>query len=108
MNYAAQLTELPKKHEFMICFDSDGCVFDTMEIKHKECFCPAYIKHMNLQGVSRYAREVWDFVNLYSRIFCFFACHCNALLGASHRLKPSTELLKVTRSYFKYFWKGGN
>ncbi len=53
--------------EFFIGIDSDGCAFDTMEIKHKECFCPAYINHFNLQPVSKYAREVWEFVNLYSQ-----------------------------------------
>ncbi|HBC89359.1 MAG TPA: haloacid dehalogenase [Lentisphaeria bacterium] len=67
MDYVAQLKDLPKKHDFFIGFDSDGCVFDTMEIKHKECFCPAFIKHFKLQAASKYAREVWDFVNLYSK-----------------------------------------
>lgn len=38
-----------------------------MEIKHKECFCPQAIKHFDLQAVSKYAREAWEFVNLYSR-----------------------------------------
>ena len=67
MNYVEQLTTLPKNHDFFIGFDSDGCVFDTMELKHKECFCPAVIKHMRCQPVSKAAREVWDFVNLYSK-----------------------------------------
>ena len=67
MDYVNKMRELPKKHDFFIGFDSDGCVFDTMEIKHKECFCPAFIKHFNLQAVSKYAREVWEFVNLYSK-----------------------------------------
>lgn len=67
MDYVAELKNMPKNNDFIICFDSDGCVFDTMEIKHKECFCPAFIKHMNLQAGSKYAREVWDFVNLYSK-----------------------------------------
>ncbi len=52
--------------KFLVCIDSDGCVFDTMEVKHKECFCPAYINYFNLQAVSRYARDAWDFANLYS------------------------------------------
>lgn len=52
---------------FFIGFDSDGCVFDTMELKHKECFCPAFVNVLGLQAVSRCAREVWEFVNLYSR-----------------------------------------
>jgi len=47
--------------------DSDGCIFDSMEIKHKECFAPMFIKHFELQAVSKYAREVWEFVNLYSK-----------------------------------------
>ena len=67
MDYVAQLKTLPKRHDYFIGFDSDGCVFDTMELKHKECFCPAVIKHMQCQPVSKAAREVWDFVNLYSK-----------------------------------------
>src|SRR3954447_15517819 len=53
--------------DFFIGIDSDGCVFDSMEIKHKECFTPMFIKYFNLQAVSKYAREVWEFVNLYSK-----------------------------------------
>ena len=59
--------KLTKEHAFFIAIDSDGCVFDTMEVKHKECFCPVTIQHFRLQAVSRYAREAWEFVNLYSR-----------------------------------------
>jgi len=53
--------------EFFVGIDSDGCIFDSMEIKHKECFTPMFIKHFRLQAVSKYAREVWEFVNLYSK-----------------------------------------
>src|SRR5436189_6157705 len=53
--------------EFFIGIDSDGCIFDSMEIKHKECFTPMFIKHFELQAASKYAREVWEFVNLYSK-----------------------------------------
>ena len=53
--------------KFLVCIDSDGCAFDTMEIKHKECFCPAYINYFGLQPVSKYARDAWDFANLYSK-----------------------------------------
>jgi phosphoglycolate phosphatase-like HAD superfamily hydrolase len=52
---------------FLVGIDSDGCVFDTMELKHKECFIPNFIKHYGLQGVSKYAREAAEFVNLYSK-----------------------------------------
>lgn len=64
---AQVLREFKPAKEFFIGIDSDGCVFDSMEIKHKECFTPMFIKHFDLQAVSKYAREVWDFVNLYSK-----------------------------------------
>ena len=53
--------------DFFIGIDSDGCVFDTMEVKHKKCFCPAFIEHYNLEDIEEYARQTWEFVNLYSR-----------------------------------------
>ena len=65
--YAKQLVELMPQFEFFIGIDSDGCAFDTMEIKHKECFIPNIIKHWDLQAVSKYAREAAEFVNLYSK-----------------------------------------
>ena len=64
---AQSLRDFKPKHDFFIGIDSDGCVFDSMEIKHKECFTPMFVKHHKLQAVSKYAREVWDFVNLYSK-----------------------------------------
>ncbi|NIA14377.1 MAG: HAD family hydrolase, partial [Nitrospiraceae bacterium] len=53
--------------EFLVAIDSDGCAFDTMEIKHKECFIPNIVKYWNLQSVSKYARAAAEFVNLYSK-----------------------------------------
>jgi phosphoglycolate phosphatase-like HAD superfamily hydrolase len=64
---ARPLAELEPEHDFFIGIDSDGCAFDTMEIKHKECFTPNIIKHWELQAVSKYAREAAEFVNLYSK-----------------------------------------
>lgn len=81
MDLTAQLQNIERKHEFFVGFDSDGCVFDTMEIKHKECFCPAFIKHFGLQAASKYAREVWQFVNLYSK-----TRGCNRFFAIQHCL----------------------
>lgn len=64
---AQALRDFTPQKEFFIGIDSDGCVFDSMEIKHKECFVPMFIKHFGLQAVSKYARETWEFVNLYSK-----------------------------------------
>ena len=66
-NAAQPLAELAPRHEFFIGIDSDGCAFDTMEVKHKECFIPEIIKVWGLQPVSKYAREAAEFVNLYSK-----------------------------------------
>jgi len=55
------------QHDYLVGIDSDGCAFDTMELKHKECFIPNTINHWELQGVSKYAREAAEFVNLYSK-----------------------------------------
>jgi len=62
----AALRNFEPKHQFFVGIDSDGCAFDTMELKHKECFIPNIIKHWNLQPVSKYARAAAEFVNLYS------------------------------------------
>ena len=64
---AQVLRDFKPTREFFIGIDSDGCIFDSMEIKHKECFAPMFIKHFQLQAVSKYARETWEFVNLYSK-----------------------------------------
>ncbi len=64
---AAPLKNLKVEHDFLIAIDSDGCVFDSMEIKHKECFIPNTVKYWNLQAVSKYARAAAEFVNLYSK-----------------------------------------
>lgn len=61
------LDDLQPEKDFFVGIDSDGCAFDTMEIKHKECFGPNIIKYWNLQAVSKYAREAFEFVNLYSK-----------------------------------------
>jgi phosphoglycolate phosphatase-like HAD superfamily hydrolase len=64
---ARPLAEMQPEHQFFVGIDSDGCAFDTMEVKHKECFIPNTIKHWGLQPVSKYAREAAEFVNLYSK-----------------------------------------
>jgi phosphoglycolate phosphatase-like HAD superfamily hydrolase len=63
----APLKNFTPKHEFFVGIDSDGCVFDTMEIKHKECFIPNIVNCWGLQAISKYTREAGEFVNLYSK-----------------------------------------
>ena len=75
------LKDLEPQKQFFIGIDSDGCAFDSMEIKHKECFCPAFVKHYDMQAASKYAREVWEFVNLYSK-----TRGCNRFLAVTRAL----------------------
>ncbi len=67
MDPQTELKAVKKQHDYFVGIDSDGCAFDTMELKHKECFIPNIIKHWKLQAVSKYAREAAEFVNLYSK-----------------------------------------
>ena len=59
--------EIKPEKDFLVGIDSDGCAFDTMEVKHKECFIPNIINSYELQGISKFAREAAEFVNLYSK-----------------------------------------
>ena len=56
----------PRK-DFLVCIDSDGCVFDTMGIKQRECFCPWMIAYYGLQPVAEAARECKMFADLFSK-----------------------------------------
>ena len=88
----ALLTAVEKKHEFFIGIDSDGCAFDTMEIKHKECFCPDFVERFHCQAVSKYTRQAWEFVNLYSK-----TRGCNRWLAVQRVLKLLHERPEVQR-----------
>jgi phosphoglycolate phosphatase-like HAD superfamily hydrolase len=66
MDYQAILKNLKPEKEYFIGIDSDGCVFDSMEVKQKEFFIPNALKHLNLFQISKILRETWEFVNLYS------------------------------------------
>lgn len=66
-DFAKELKNFRPGHEFFIGVDSDGCAFDTMEIKQKQCFSPNTIKYFGLEPIAHYAREATEFVNLYSK-----------------------------------------
>lgn len=66
MDYQSILKDLQTGHQFFIGIDSDGCVFDSMEVKQKEFFIPNALKYFNLSSITDILRETWEFVNLYS------------------------------------------
>ena len=69
MAYGPQqaLYDFEPQHEFFVGIDSDGCVFNSMEVKHNDCFSVNLVKHFGLASISRQVHQAWDFVNLYSK-----------------------------------------
>jgi phosphoglycolate phosphatase-like HAD superfamily hydrolase len=67
MNAAQPLIALKATKPFFVGIDSDGCVFDSMGIKQRECFCPMMIGYFGLQPVAQAARECKEFADLFSK-----------------------------------------
>jgi len=61
------LINLAPSRQAFVGIDSDGCVFDSMEIKQKKCFHPLIISHWKLERIAEYVREAAQFANLYSK-----------------------------------------
>ncbi|MDA0990095.1 MAG: HAD family hydrolase [Verrucomicrobia bacterium] len=61
------LTEFVPQHTHFVGVDSDGCVFDSMEIKQKQCFHGLIASHWKLEPIEAALRETAEFVNLYSK-----------------------------------------
>jgi len=64
---AKPLKDFKPKKKFFVGIDSDGCAFDTMGIKQRECFCPWMIAYFGLQPVAQAARQCKEFADLFSR-----------------------------------------
>ena len=61
------LKEWKPTKPFFVGIDSDGCAFNSMEVKHNDCFSVALVRYYGLSAISRQVHEAWDFVNLYSQ-----------------------------------------
>ncbi|MBQ7863376.1 MAG: HAD family hydrolase [Lachnospiraceae bacterium] len=54
-----------KKHDFLVCVDSDGCAMDTMDCKHFHCFGPCMVTEWGLDEWREPVLFHWNEVNLY-------------------------------------------
>lgn len=54
------------KNKFLVCIDSDGCAIDSMDIKHEQCFGPAFIEVWPLEKKWSAALKRWNQINLFS------------------------------------------
>ncbi len=55
-----------RKHDFLVCVDSDGCVMDTMNCKHFYCFGPCMVTEWGLEQWKDAILERWNEINLFS------------------------------------------
>ena len=55
-----------RKHDFLVCVDSDGCVMDTMNCKHFHCFGPCMVTEWGLEEWKDEILERWNVINLFS------------------------------------------
>ena len=55
-----------RKHDYLVCVDSDGCVMDTMNCKHFNCFGPCMVAEWGLEEWKEPILERWNVINLFS------------------------------------------
>ena len=55
-----------RKHDFLVCVDSDGCVMDTMNCKHFHCFGPCMVTEWGLEEWKEELLDRWNAINLFS------------------------------------------
>ena len=55
-----------RKHDYLVCVDSDGCVMDTMNCKHFNCFGPCMVDEWELGDWRDAILERWNVINLFS------------------------------------------
>ncbi len=61
------LRNMKPQKDFFVGIDSDGCVFNSMEVKQKKCLLPGIVENWSLQPIREYVMEAGEFVNLYSK-----------------------------------------
>ena len=55
-----------RKHDYLVCVDSDGCVMDTMNCKHFNCFGPCMVTEWGLEAWKEEILDRWNVINLFS------------------------------------------
>lgn len=55
-----------KRKDYLFCIDSDGCVMNTMDIKHIRCFGPCMVEEWELFEWEEPILKRWNEINLYT------------------------------------------
>jgi len=61
-----ELLQYEKKNKYLLCVDSDGTAMNTMDVKHNQCFGPAFIETWGLEAHAEEVQHIWNVINLYS------------------------------------------
>lgn len=74
-------TTFQKKHDLLVCIDSDGCAMDTMNLKHERCFAPYATEVFQIEDTTRFI-QIWHKFNLFSQ-----TRGCNRFKGLVYSLE---------------------
>lgn len=55
-----------RRHDYLICMDSDGCAMNTMEIKHRKSLAPCMVYEWDLGEYRDAIMRRWREISLYS------------------------------------------
>jgi phosphoglycolate phosphatase-like HAD superfamily hydrolase len=73
-------------NRYLVAFDSDGTVFDSMERKQHRCYFPRFIQYFQLKPFEDIIRPIWDDVNLNS-----MHRGCNRYIAITHVMDQLIE-----------------
>ena len=88
-----------RKHDYLVCVDSDGCVMDTMNCKHFHCFGPCMVTEWGLEEWKEEILDRWNVINLFSmtRGINRFKGLAMALGEINEKYKPITGIGALQR-----------
>lgn len=88
-----------RRHDYLVCVDSDGCAMDTMNCKHMRCFGPCMVKEWGLEQWEEEILQRWNAINLFEMTrginrFKGLAQHLSEI-NEKYVAIPGVEALKV-------------
>lgn len=82
------LSNFQKKKDWLFCIDSDGCVMNTMDIKHIRCFGPCMVEEWGLEEWREELLTRWNAINLYT------------ITRGINRFKGLAKMLREVNSHY--------
>ena len=88
-----------RKHDYLVCVDSDGCAMDTMNCKHFHCFGPMLVDEWGLQQWQDYVLRRWNNISLFqmTRGINRFKCLSMVLSEVNEKYTPIVGVAALER-----------